>query len=49
MFRQEEQKLEFVNPDEVLEKAAEDGLPEDFVNSVNDDISNKFNIDLGEY
>jgi hypothetical protein len=49
MFRQEEQKLEFVNPDKVLEKAAEDGLPEDFVNSVNDDISNKFNIDLGEY
>jgi hypothetical protein len=49
MFNQEEQKLEFVNPDEVLEKAAEDGLPEDFVNNVNDDISNKFNIDMGEY
>jgi hypothetical protein len=49
MFNQEDQKLEFVNPDEVLEKAAEDGLPEEFVDSVNDDISNKFNIDLGEY
>lgn len=49
MFKQEQQKLEFVNSDEVLEKSAEDGLPEDFVNNINDDISNKFNIDMGEY
>ena len=49
MFNQEEQKLEFVDPDEILDKAAEDGLPDEFVHNVKDEISNRFDIDLGEY
>ncbi|QGT54568.1 hypothetical protein b3_0327 [Synechococcus phage B3] len=49
MFNSEQQQLEFVNPDEVLDKAAEDGLPEEFVEVVKDQIDNKFDIDLGEY
>jgi hypothetical protein len=49
MFKSEKQQLEFVDPDEVLDKAAEDGLPEEFVEVVKDQIDNKFDIDLGEY
>lgn len=49
MYKQEKQQLEFVNPDEVLEKSAEDGLPEEFVGEVNKELDNRFNIDLGEY
>lgn len=49
MFNQEKQELEFVDPDEVLDKAAEDGLPEEFVEVIKDQIDNKFDVDLGEY
>jgi hypothetical protein len=49
MYNQNEQKLEFVNPDEVLDKAAVDGLPDDFVTEVQTDLDNKFNVDFGEY
>jgi len=49
MYNQEEQQLEFVNPDEVLEKSAQDGLPEDFVKETKKELDNKFDIDLGEY
>ena len=49
MFNQEKQKLEFVDPDEVLDKASEDGLPGEFVHNVKDEIANRFDIDLGEY
>ena len=49
MFNQEEQQLEFVNPDEVLEKSIDGGLPEDFVDEVTKDLNDKFDIDLGEY
>jgi hypothetical protein len=45
MFKSDQQKLEFVDPDEVLDKAAEDGLPEEFLDEFNDQID----IDLGEY
>jgi hypothetical protein len=48
MFNQEKQELEFVNPDEVLDKSAEDGLPEEFIEEV---LSNNLpiNIDFGSY
>lgn len=49
MFNQENQELEFVDPDEVLDKAAEDGLPEEFVDVIKDQIDNKFDVDMGEY
>lgn len=49
MYNQEQQKLEFVNPDEVLEKSAEDGLPETFIDDVKDQIDEKIDIDFGEY
>ena len=49
MFNQDQQQLEFVNPDEVLNKAAEDGLPEDFVEEVATEMNDQFNIDFGEY
>ena len=45
MFNSDQQKLEFVNPDEVLNKTAEDGLPEEFL----DEFSDQIDIDLGEY
>jgi hypothetical protein len=51
MFDQEKQELEFVNPDEVLDKAAEGGLPEEFVDEVKDSIGNSLpiNVDFGDY
>ena len=51
MFNQEKQELEFVNADEVLDKAAEDGLPEQFIEEVKDDISTSLpiNVDFGNY
>lgn len=49
MYNQTDQQLEFVNPDDVLEKAAEDGLPQEFVTSVSDEIDDNINIDFGEY
>lgn len=49
MFNQNQQELEFVNPDEVLDKAAEDGLSQEFIDKVKDEIDNEFDIDLGTY
>lgn len=49
MYNQEEQQLEFVNPDDVLTKASEEGLPENFVEEVNKELDNNFDIDSGAY
>lgn len=49
MYNQDQQKLEFVNPDDVLEKAAEDGLPQEFITNVTDEVDDNINIDFGEY
>ena len=37
------------NPDEVLEKASADGLPDEFLNNVADEVDERLNIDFGEY
>jgi hypothetical protein len=49
MYNQEEQSLEFVNPDKVLEKASEDGLPDEFLDNVSDAVDDRIDIDFGEY
>jgi hypothetical protein len=49
MYKQDQQELDFVNPDEVLDKSAEDGLPETFTIEVTDEIENRISLDSGEY
>jgi hypothetical protein len=49
MYNQEQQELNFVDPDEVLEKSAEDGLPDDFSREVTKEIEKRISIDQGEY
>jgi hypothetical protein len=49
MYKQDNQQLEFVNPDEVLNKSAADGLPENFVDEVNKEINDTLDLDSGEY
>jgi hypothetical protein len=49
MYNQNNQQLEFVNPDEVLNKAADDGLPENFLDDVQEEIDNTLDLDSGEY
>jgi hypothetical protein len=49
MYNQDAQSLDFVNPDEVLEKASADGLPDEFLNNVADEVDERLNIDFGEY
>lgn len=49
MYNQEEQQLEFVNPDEVLIKATEGGLPDAFVDEIDKELDDNFDIDSGEY
>lgn len=49
MYNQDNQQLEFVNPDEVLNKSATDGLPENFADEVNKEINDTLELDSGEY
>lgn len=40
----------FVDPDELLSKAVEDGtLPEDFVAKLDTDLDNRIDLDAGEF
>lgn len=46
--------VKFVNPDEVLSSAAtselnQPGLPEDFINTLDDDLDHKIDLDAGEF
>jgi hypothetical protein len=49
MYIEQDQKLDFVNPDDVLDKSAEDGLPVPFIEEVKTELENRFDIDMGEY
>lgn len=49
MYNQDEQSLEFVNPDNVIEKSYQDGLPDEFLNNVADEVDDRIDIDFGEY
>lgn len=53
IFDYQNQKYKFVNPDEVLSKAATEpqqpGLPSDFLDLLDSDLDNKINLDGGTW
>jgi hypothetical protein len=54
VYDKENGMVKFVNPDEVLSSAAtselnQPGLPEDFINTLDDDLDHKIDLDAGEF
>lgn len=53
MYNSTTQKYELVNPDEVLSSATTEpiqpGLPNDFVNKLDDDLDDRIDLDAGNF
>jgi hypothetical protein len=51
MYDAEQQKYVFVDPDEILIKSTitNDGLPEDFLDTLDVDLDNRIDLDSGEF
>lgn len=50
-YDEQQNKLIFVDPDDVLSKATttNNGLPDDFIDKLDVDLDNKINVDSGEF
>jgi hypothetical protein len=50
MYDQAQQKYVFVDPDDILSKAIEDGaLPQDFIDKLDEELDNLVDLDSGEF
>jgi hypothetical protein len=51
MYDESEQRYTFVDPDKVLDKATitNDGLPELFLDTLDNDLDNRIDLDGGEF